>query len=460
MRDPFSLEAEQSVLGAMMKAPEMIDVLSADLSPADFYWQDNADVFKAIIELNTSGRPIDFLTVGEHIGNLGNGEGGPAFAYTAEIQKGTPSTANAEQYARIVRERSMDRSLIEAAREIHEIAHSTSLTSDKVAQAQAAVLAIEGESATQEVISAADVMFAHVEELQRREDLGGRMDGLSTGLRHLDEHICGLKPEQLIVIAGRAKMGKTTMAMGIARHVGIREQKSTLVISLEMSNKQLMDRMISAEGSITLDSLKNGTASTHHDGPLRNAATMIINSKLYLSDRPGLTMSRIRSMARRHKRTYGLELLLIDHLGLLDAEEKGMNTLAKVSEITRQAKLLAKELKIPVILLSQLNRALEQRPDKRPIPSDLRDSGTIEQDADLVLFVYRDEVYNPDSPRKGMAEIIVGIARDCSPTTIHVAYEGKYGRFRDLDPSTYIPDLPDTSTKQPAKRGMGKDGPF
>lgn len=453
MREPFNQEAEQSVLGAMLIAPEMIDILAADLSDSDFYWSHHGQIFRAILALRSRGAEIDFLTVSDEVGELDTGE--VTFAYVATLQKDTPSAANAEAYARIVRERALDRQLLTAAQEIHQIAYSDMATPEKVAAAQAEILSIDGESATQEVLSASEVMMDHVEELQRREDLGGRMDGLSTGLRHLDEHICGLKPEQLIVIAGRAKMGKTTMAMGIARHVAIRENKSTLVVSLEMSNRQLMDRMLSAEGAIPLDALKDGSAARRYAGDLTNAATLINNSKLYLSDRPGLTISRIRSMARRHKRAHGLELLLIDHLGLLDAEEKGMNQLAKVSEITRQAKLLAKELKVPVILLSQLNRALEQRPDKRPIPSDLRDSGTIEQDADLVLFVYRDEVYNPDSPRKGMAEIIVGIARDCSPTTIHVAYEGRFGRFKDLDPSTYIPDLPEKSTKTYAKpRGI------
>lgn len=452
MREPYNQEAEQSVLGAMLIAPEMIDILAADLSESDFYWSHHGQIFRAILILHSKSAQIDFLTVADQVGELDTGE--VAFAYLATLQKDTPSSANAEAYARIVRERAIDRRLLSAAQEIHQIAYSDMATPDKVASAQSEILSIEGESATPEILSASEVMMDHVEELQRREDLRGNMDGLSTGLKHLDDHICGLKPEQLIVIAGRAKMGKTTMAMGIARHVAIREKKSTLVVSLEMSNRQLMDRMLSAEGAIPLDALKDGSASRLYGTQLTAAAALINNSKLFLSDRPGLTISRIRSMARRHKRTHGLDLLMIDHLGLLDAEEKGMNQLAKVSEITRQAKLLAKELKVPVILLSQLNRALEQRPDKRPIPSDLRDSGTIEQDADLVLFVYRDEVYHPDSPRKGIAEIIVGIARDCSPATIHVAYEGKFGRFRDLDPSTYIPDFEDETPSPPKTKGM------
>ena len=445
IREPYSLEAEQGVLGAMMIDPSLIDALSADLLSSDFHWQDNADVFSAIVELRSTDVPVDFLTVAEKIGGKG------AIAMTAELQRSTPSAANAMTYARIVKERSTDRALIAAAQRIHEIAHDSMPTADKVSAAQSEMLAIDGKSATPEISSAKDVMRKHLAELERRKDLDGRMDGLETGIKGLDKRLMGLKAEQLIVIAGRAKMGKTTLAMGIVRHVGIRQKKNVLVISLEMSNGGLMDRMLAAEGGVPLGSIKSGGAPEEYPSQINAASWAVINSGIYLSERPGLSISRIRSMARRHKMTHGLDLLVIDHIGLVDGEPGLITPLQKISEITRQSKLLAKELKIPVIILSQLNRSLESRPDKRPMPSDLRDSGSIEQDCDLCLFVYRDEVYNPNSEHKGIAEVIIGISRDTEQGTEYCKYEGEFNRITDLDAGQHVRPI---DNPMPARRGM------
>lgn len=431
MRDPYSLEAEHGLLGALINKPELIDLLSSDLKATDFNWPENAEIYRAIISMASERKHIDYVTVADTIGIMDDGT--PAIVYCGEISIKTASTANAQSYAQVVRERAIDRQLITAAQNIHEMAFGTQSTAEKVAAVQAEVLSIDSDAATPEVLDIADIMRDHVEELQRREDLGGRMDGLGTGIAKLDEAICGMKPGQLIVVAGRAKMGKTTFAMGLARHVGIREQKKVLIVSLEMSRTQLMDRILAAEGRIPLGSLKDGTAAGKYGGELTAASAIAMRSGIRISDRPGLSISRVRAMARRHKRMFGMDMLMIDHLGLLDADDVRMNALQKVSEITRQAKLMANELQVPVILLSQLNRALEQRPNKRPIPSDLRDSGSIEQDADMVLFVYRDEVYNPDTEDRGVAEIIIGVGRDIEQQTIRVGFEGQFNRFVDLD---------------------------
>jgi replicative DNA helicase len=451
MRDPFNLEAEQGVLGALMNRPELVDLISADLKSTDFHWPQNAEIYRAILTLASEHKHIDHLTVADSIGDMEDGT--MALVYCGEIAQVTRSTANAQSYAAVVRDRAVDRQLITAAQNIHDLAYSTQSTAEKVAAVQSEVLSLDGDAATPEVLDIADIMRGHVEELQRREDLGGRMDGLGTGIKKLDEAVCGMKPGQLIVVAGRAKMGKTTFAMGLARHVGIRENKKVLIVSLEMSKTQLMDRILSAEGTIPLSSLKDGTASTKFGSELGLASTIAMKSGMRISDRPGLTISRVRAMARRQKRTDGLDLLMIDHLGLLDGEDPRMNTLQKVSEITRQAKLMANELQVPVILLSQLNRALEQRTDKRPIASDLRDSGSIEQDADIVMFVYRDEVYNPDSEYKGTAEIILGIGRDIEAQTVRVGFEGRYNRFVNLD-SSWRPPEPKPEEYKQKSRGM------
>jgi len=430
MRDPYSQEAEQGLLGAMLIKPELIDILSADVQVSDFYFDYNRDVYRAILALRSRNASVDILTVADQIGTWGT-EASP-LAYCADLDRNTPSAANAKEYARIVLERSIDRAMIEVARTIHESAHSDAATEDKIALAQAEVLSISAESATPEIVSAADVMRSHVAELDRRDGLKGAMDGLSTGIEALDARLLGLKPEQLIVIAGRAKMGKTTLAMNIAASNAIRDGKKVLVVSLEMSHGQLMDRMLASTGCIPLHSLKDGSATLTHSSQLLSASSAIIGSSLKLSARRGLTINRIRSMARREKMLNGLDLLVIDHIGLVDVDDPRANSVARISEITRQSKLLAAELGIPVIILSQLNRSLESRPDKRPIPSDLRDSGSIEQDADLILFVYRDEVYHPHSEAKGTAEIIIGVARDIEAGMVRVQYQGKYSTFCDI----------------------------
>lgn len=452
MRDPFSLEAEHAVLGAMFKRPELIDSLSSDLSEDDFYYADNRQIFKAIMALNAGRAMVDVLTVATQVGRLDSDT--PVLEYCHAIWNNTPSVANAEAYARIVKERAIDRQLLAAASEVNELAYGDEPTADKLAKAQAAVGAIDSKAPVAEVITAGDVMRDLVEEWQRRFDLGGEMDGLSTGLEDVDKIVQGLRPEQLVVIAGRAKMGKTTFAMNIARHNAIKAHKHVLVVSLEMSNYQLLDRMASAEGSIPLGEIRAGTAFGSYKTEISVAAKRIVESNLRLADVPGVTMSRIRSMARRQKRSTGLDLLVIDHLALVPHENRRLSILERTTENTRLAKLIAKELKIPVLLLCQLNRALESRPDKRPIPSDLRDSGSIEQDADLVMFVYRDEVYHPDTQYRGVAEIIVGLARDVEAGTAKVAYQGQYNRFVNLACDWREPEPEQKSRPYASRRGM------
>lgn len=450
MRDPYSLEAEQGVLGAMMLDPSLIDSLSADLAPSDFNWPDHVSIFRAIVDLRAEQKGVDFLTVAEIVGTLDNGD--YAMGYIGEVQRSTPSVANAAEYARIVKERSLDRRLIQAATQIHEIAHSTAETPDKIAQAQSEVLAIDGASSGGDVVSAWDVLVEHMDILERREEMKGAIDGLSTGLPDLDEKLQGLKPEQLIIIAGRPAMGKTTLAMNIAGHVSIREKKRVQVFSLEMSNGQLMDRFLAAEGRIHLQDIKSGRGLAGDNAiKMTAAAGKIRDSGLLMSDRPGLTMGRIRSIARREKLRGGLDLVVIDYLQLLDEEGRSGNRTEAVSAMSRGAKLMARELQIPVILLSQLNRSLEQRPNKRPMCSDLRESGAIEQDADIILFVYRDEIYHPDTEYKGVAEIIIGKGRDIETGTVRTLFNGSCSRF---DPLAAGWVEPEPQKSKPSRKGM------
>lgn len=450
MRDPYSLEAEQGVLGAMLIRPDLITDIAAEIGPGDFYFPNHPEIFRVIVSMDDGKSGIDVLSVAEKVGRLDDGS--YALGYLGDINRNTPSAANALTYARIVKERSLDRRLIEAAQQVHELAHGDSSTADKVAQAQAAVMAIDSSADEDSEVELQDYLSDHVEELQRRFDMGGKMDGLATGYADLDKLLMGLKGGQLIVIAGRAKMGKTTVAMGIVRQNAIRDKKRGAVFSLEMSRAELIDRMIAAEGSVPLTLLKSGEAMDQYPTEVTAGFAKINGARLTILDRPGWTMSKIRTWCRKKKRRTGLDYVVIDHLGLLDGEVPNQSALQRTSEATRQAKLLAKELDIPVILLCQLNRALEQRGDKRPIPSDLRDSGTIEQDADIVLFVYRDEVYNKDSQHKGIGEIIVGLARDVECKTIYTLYEGQFNRFRNMAYEYHVE--PEQHQTQPRTRGM------
>lgn len=429
-KEPYSQEAEQAVLGAMLIKPELIDILSADLKESDFFFGDNRAVFKGIMQLRSANLPVDFLTVGEKIGLLDHGS--PAFAYTAELHKNTPSAANAKSYAQTVISRSIDRSLMNACFNINEIAGGDGSAEDKIAQAQAEIGSINSGSGEQETVKAGAVLRLHLEELERRESLGGAIDGLSTGIDSLDLKIKGLKPEGLYIIAGRPKMGKTTLAMNIADHNAVKCGKQVLVFSLEMSHKQLIDKALASLGGIPLNALQDGSALKTHSKELLDTGALIDASGLTLYDRKGATINRIRSVSRRHRMRHGLDLIVVDHIGLADVEDARASAVQRVSEITRQLKLLAKELCVPVIALSQLNRELEKRPNKRPIASDLRDSGTIEQDADMIIFVYRDEVYEPNTEYRGVAEIIIGVARDVEPCTQKVRYQGKYSLFSDM----------------------------
>ncbi|MDB5996867.1 MAG: replicative helicase [Pseudomonas sp.] len=445
MRDLYNIEAEHGLLGAMLQRPELIDTLSDDLSAESFYFPENAEVYRGIMAIRSAGKSVDFLTVADHIDTLPNGDS--ALAYCAEIVKNTPSVASAGTYAAIVRERAIDRALYDLGSQAMEISQGDQDTQSKISAIQSAALAIDSGAGADEVVKASDVLIEQVEVWQDRHDRhnsGQTLMGLSTGLADLDEKLGGLLPEQLIIVAGRPAMGKTTLAMGFAAHASIHAGKSALVVSLEMSKGQLLDRVIASEGKIPLGLLKNGTACQTHGAEQTAAAGAVRKANLFFADRSGATVGRIRSLARRHKMRYGLDLLVIDYLQLMDGE--GGNRTEQISSISRGCKLLARELQIPVVLLSQLSRKCEERPNKRPIPSDLRESGAIEQDADVILFVYRDEIYNENTEAKGIAEIIVGKGRDVETGTVRTAFLGQYNRFENLATGWVEP-----KAKQPEK---------
>lgn len=433
MIELHSLEAEHGVIGAMLIQPHLIDLISEGLVGGDFFWAQNEELFRLIITMRDEHQPIDVITLSERkpilIGDIGT------MAYAGEIQKNTPSAANAKSYARIVKDRSMSRSLLSASTDIADLAHDQLPIEDKIAQAQSIILGLDGNAQDNECQMVGDILRDHVDILQARSDRAGEIDGLTTGIPDLDANLQGLKPGQMVVIAGRPSMGKTTIAMNIAENAALKLNKPVLMVSLEMSKGQLLDRLIAAVGRIPLNSIKDGSVANDHGQNLVMASGKLMNAPLVVCDTPAMTIPRIRSVARRMKhRLGGMGLVVIDYLQLIEGEGNGRTE--DVSAMSRQVKLMARELECPVIVLSQLNRGCEQRPDKRPVLSDLRESGAIEQDADIVMFVYRDEVYHPNTEHKGIAEVIVRKNRDGETGTIRTAFLGKYSRFAPLSPAS------------------------
>lgn len=429
MIELHSLEAEHGVIGAMLIQPHLIDIISEGVSGGDFHWPENEELFRLILSMHDERQPIDVVTLRERkpilVGDV------DTMSYAAEIQMNTPSAANAKAYAKIVRDRSMARSLFSASSEIAGIAHEQLPIEDKIAQAQSIILALDGKASDNECQMIGDILREHIEVLQARCDRNGEIDGLTTGIADLDQNLQGLKPGQMVVIAGRPAMGKTTIAMNVAEHVVLALHKPVLMVSLEMSKAQLLDRLLAAVGKIPLGSIKDGSVASEHSAKLTAAAAKLMDANLVVCDTPSMTIPRVRSIARRMKhRMGGMGLVVIDYLQLIEGEGNGRTE--DVSAMSRQVKLMARELECPVIVLSQLNRGCEQRPDKRPVLSDLRESGAIEQDADIVMFVYRDEVYHPNTEQKGIAEILVRKNRDGETGVIRTAFLGKYSRFAQL----------------------------
>lgn len=425
-----SLEAEQSVIGAMLIQPHLIDVLSDGLSASAFAYRDCQELYGLILDLHSEGVPVDVITLGERRPALSSGTATMKLA--GEIQKNTPSVANAKVYAQIVRDRAVSRQIAAAGAQVSEIAQESVSVEDKIAQAQAAVLGLDSTGSDGECQLVRDLFNDHIDVLEARHERslkGETIDGLASGIPDLDGYTQGMKSGQMIVVAGRPAMGKTTLAMNIAADVAINQKQPVLVISLEMSRTQLLDRLIAAVGGISLKSIKDGSCANEHATELNLAALKLRDAPIAVSDVPVMTIGRIRSIARRQKhRMGGMGLVVIDYLGLVEGES-GNGRTEDVTAMSRQIKLLAREIDCPVVILSQLNRGCESRPDKRPVLSDLRESGAIEQDADIVMFVYRDEVYHPNTQDKGIGEILIRKNRDGEIGTVLTAFQGDKSRF-------------------------------
>ncbi|MDH4319929.1 MAG: replicative DNA helicase [Desulfobulbaceae bacterium] len=429
---PQNIDAERAVLAAMLLSPAAMDEVADRLRPEDFYSHEHAAIYAAALDLYRSDKQVDLVTVTDRlsISDKLDVAGGPA--YLAELTDQIPSMAALPHHAELVRDKARLRAAIVSLTEAHERCYAASDPADIIDEIETTLLAI-GSSATPDTMAPASVLAKRsVDALEQRSRHAGALLGLSTGFRELDQMTSGLQPADLIIIAARPSMGKTSLAMNIARHAAVTVNTPTAVFSMEMSKEQLVDRMICDLGELNTFAYRNGQLLDQHWPRVLPAAGKLAQAPLFIDDQAGLTAMAIRARARRIKAKHGLGLIVVDYLQLMDG--RGERREAEISAITRALKALAKELRLPVVVLAQLNRELERRPDKRPKLSDLRESGAIEQDADVILFIYRDEVYNraKDNPRIGIAEIIIGKQRTGPTGTIELAWMEHLSSFRDM----------------------------
>jgi replicative DNA helicase len=432
---PHSIEAEQAVLGGVFLDQEAWVKVVERVTEADFYRRDHRVIFSAISGLDAEGQPFDIVTVAEWLENRQLLDEAGGLSYLAAVAENTPSASNIAAYADIVRKRSILRQLISATTEIGEtVFNPMGRSSEEILDnAEQAVFEIaeqenRGRKSYKQIKDLLAIAIDRVDELFHKDS---PITGIPTGFDDLDNLTAGLQPSDLVIIAGRPSMGKTAFAINIAEHAAIKEKKTVAIFSMEMPGEQLAMRMMASLGMIDQQKLRTGKLQDDDWPRLTSTVAMMQETKMFIDDTPALTPAELRARCRRISREHGLDMIVIDYLQLMQVAGTTENRATEISEISRSLKAMAKELKVPVIALSQLNRSLEQRPNKRPMMSDLRESGAIEQDADVIAFIYRDEVYDEDSADKGIAEIIVGKQRNGPIGTVRLAFRGQFTRFEN-----------------------------
>ncbi|AWI78684.1 MAG: replicative DNA helicase [Betaproteobacteria bacterium HGW-Betaproteobacteria-13] len=436
---PHSLEAEQSLIGGILLDNSSWERVADLVNEADFYRDDHRRIYRHISKLIDFGKPADVVTVFESLEKNGEAEQAGGLSYLAEIANNTPSAANIRRYAEIVRERAILRKLVAVGDNIAASALSPSGKDAKMlldeAEARVFEIAEAGARNTtgfQVIQPILKQVVDRVQELYDR-DSASEVTGVPSGFADLDAKTSGLQPSDMLIVAGRPAMGKTTFALNVAEHVAVEQRLPVAIFSMEMPGTQLATRFIASVGRIDMQKIRSGRLTDDDWQRLTVAMGKLYDAPLYIDETPGLNPIDLRARARRLARQCGrLGLIVIDYLQLMSGTRDSDNRASELSEISRSVKSLAKELHVPIIALSQLNRSLEQRPNKRPVMSDLRESGAIEQDADIIMFIYRDEVYNPDSPDKGTAELIIGKHRNGPTGTVRMTFFGEYTRFENF----------------------------
>lgn len=431
---PHSLDAEQSVLGSMLLDKEAVAAASEILQGEDFYSDAHKEIYEAILDIYDHGTPVDLVTLAEALRQRGSLEAVGGGTYISGLSMSVPSTANVRYYIRIVEEKSILRRLIFASNDIikesYEAAEDLDIIIDHAEKKVFEISQKKNSRAFEPIKTILLETYAKIEELTKNK---GKIVGVPTGFHDFDLRTSGLNKSDLILIAARPSMGKTSFAINIAQNAAVRHQIPVAIFSLEMAKDQLAQRMLSSESNIELQKIRTGDLSEQDWIKLVHAATPLSQAPIFIDDTPAVTAMEIRSKARRLKLEHNLGLIVIDYLQLMSGRGRVESRQQEVSEISRSLKALARELQVPVVALSQLSRGPEARQDHRPMLSDLRESGAIEQDADVVVFLYRDEYYNPDSEKKNIAEAIIAKQRNGPTGTVELVWLGQYTKFSSLE---------------------------
>lgn len=437
---PQSLEAEQAVLASILMENHALNLCAEILKPDDFYKEAHCLIYRAMMELSEKGDPVDLVTLGEFLQTKSALDKVGGASYLSYLVDGIPVASNVESYAKLVREKSIVRSLITAATEVVTDCYSGQLpVSDLIDQAESRLFQISNQKDKKSFSSAKELVVEGYKLIEKLYENQSHLTGLATGFRDLDELTGGLQKGDLFIIAGRPAMGKTAFVLNLAVNAARHSGASVAVYSLEMGKEQLMMRMMTSEARIDATRIRRGELSDTDWPQLTKAADILSQQKIFIDDQPAQTTFEIRAKARRLAKEHGLDLIIVDYLQLVRGVSGTYSREQEISEISRSLKALAKELRVPVLALSQLNRSVETRDDKRPRMSDLRESGAIEQDADIISFVYRDVVYNPETPEPNVAEIIIGKHRSGPIGKVRLAFLNEFTRFEDLvyDSSQY-----------------------
>ncbi len=439
---PGSVQAEQALLGGLMLDNSAWDKVADLVTEVDFYRPDHRLIFAAIRTLSERRQPFDAVTISEYLESRGEAADAGGLGYLGTLVRDTPSAANVADYGRIIRDRALLRELIETGNDIVRSAFHTEgrPATELVDEAERRILEIaqRGQRQGSGFVYLRDILGQTIDRIDALHQAGGAITGVSTGFNRFDDFTAGLQKGDLIVIAGRPSMGKTTLALNIAENAALGARLPVAVFSMEMSVEQLAFRMISSLGRVDQAHLRNGRFADDEWPRINGAIRQMAEARIFIDDTPAMTPTEVRSRARRLQREHGLELIVLDYLQLMRVAGNTENRATEISEISRSLKALARELKVPVIALSQLNRSVEQRQDKKPVMSDLRESGAIEQDADMIVFIYREEVYNQNTPRKGIADITIAKQRNGPTGEFPLTFLGKYTRFENYAPEVEV----------------------
>jgi replicative DNA helicase len=432
---PQNIEAEQAVLGAIFLEPSALTMASEMLIPEDFYRAAHQKIFNAMLKLNDHGKAVDLITVTEELAASKLLEDTGGVSYLSELAGSVPTAANIEYYARIVGEKSLLRRLIRTATEIAKDGYTREDEVEALlSEAEKNIMEVAQRKNAGAFHNIKDVLVRTYDNIEQMHNRKGDITGIETGFRELDRMTAGFQRNDLIIVGARPSVGKTAFALNIAQNVAIKTGENVAIFSLEMGAEQLVMRILCAEGNIDAQRLRTGSLTDEDWAKLTMAMGSLSNAGIFIDDTPGVRISDIRSKCRRLKQEHGLGMILIDYLQLiLGSGRSGENRQQEVSEISRSLKQLARELQVPVIALSQLSRGVEQRQDKRPMMSDIRESGSIEQDADIVAFLYRDDYYDKESENKNIIEIIIAKQRNGPTGTVQLAFVKEYNKFVNLE---------------------------